>query len=797
MRRRPEIFRPAVHRLLPFDFFEVHCMKQKAPFFRTAFRNSGYPEKRKSWKGEDSLKKFLAVVLAAVLFGGCAVREQQGVSLTETPSDTQSPVPLGRYVETAWSLPPVSEESYILQIKPEGTGYDLGMSDGGVFRRFHSENGKDWEEKDATLLQAADSGEWANGLDWTEQGQYFLMAFDEGTQQMRIQRSNGDGWETLPIDWSASGDTLFPQKLTLGPDGTLFFADGMETTYRYSAQGEYLGRYPGLSFGTPLPGQIAAYEGSSREIIFCDLETGEEAGRTPVDAAVLSGGGYPLLGADGEGLFIVSTAGLFRLAAGGSLFEQLMDGGACSLGKPSMTAMDCAAGENGSFLVRFTDSGNASYLCHYAYNPDIPAYADRELTIASLAEQPTLRQAAAEFQSAHPEVLVTLRILWDEESAMTKSDVLRALHTELLAGSGPDLLALDGLPFSSYEQKGVLADLSETVLPLMESGKLLSNIAGAFAGEKGMYAVPARFTVPMLCVPLEHEGWQSLSDIARWAQEHPESRVLYNLEPRALIRLFYPSCYCAFTKEGEIDTQQLCEFLTFLKTLTENTGGENFPDDVAGLFGGTMPAYMDDELYEEMQEMLAPIRMAYGRTESFPIQFQFSRFSDFRVPYSALSVRLGRAPTPEETPKYLLPLPGMGERVFTPRCILGINAAGKEQELAAEFLRTVLSEDVQSVSLQDGLAVDAAALAASVDTAGNWSSSMRDPEGNELYEELAPTEAQLPLLTVFSSLTAPALADETLLGFLIEEALPFFEGECSAEEAAGAYAGRALAYLSE
>lgn len=744
------------------------------------------------------MKKFWAAVLATALLGGCAAGEQQEASLSEAGSDNQNSVPLGRYVETPWSLPLLSEESYILQIKPEGTGYDLGVSDSGIPRRFHSEDGKQWEEKDAALLQAAGVGEWVNALDWTEDGQYFIMTYDGQEQKMRLLHSDGGGWETLPVDWSAAGEELFPQNLTLGPDGTLFFADGMDTTYRYSAQGEYLGRYPGISFGTPLPGRIAAYGGNSREIIFCDLETGEETGRTPVDAAVLSGGGYPLLEADGEGLCIVSTAGLFRLAAGGSLFEQLMDGGACSLGKPSLTAMRCASGADGSFLVRFTDRENGSYLFHYAYNPDIPAYADKELIVASLSEQPTLRQAAAEFQAAHPEALVTLRILWEEDSAMTKSDVLRALNTELLAGSGPDILALDGLPFSSYEEKGVLADLTQAVSPLLEDGTLLKNIAGAFAGEKGMYAVPARFTAPMLCVPLEHKDWQSLSDIARWAKENLERRVLYNLEPQALIRLFYPSCFSAFTREdGQIDEPQLCEFLTDLKTISENTGGESFPDDISGLFGGEMPVYVDDALYEELREILGPIRMAYGRTESFPIQFQFSKFSDFRVPYAALSVRLKRAPAPEETNQYLLPLPGMGEKAFTPRCILGINAAGKEKELAAAFLGTALSESVQSASLQDGLAVHAAALAASVDTAQNWSSSMRDPEGNELYEELAPVQAQLPLLESFGSLTVPALADEVLLGFLIEEALPFFEGERSAADAAGAYAGRALAYLAE
>lgn len=381
---------------------------------------------------------------------------------------------------------------------------------------------------------------------------------------------------------------------------------------------------------------------------------------------------------------------------------------------------------------------------------------------------------------------------------MTKSDALRALNTELLAGSGPDVLALDGLPLSSYQEKGVLYDLSEVLSPLLEDETLLKNIARAFSGERGVYAVPMRFTVPMLCVPLEHEDWKNLQDIARWAQENPEKRPLYNLEPQALIRLFYPACFAAWTGEdGRIDEQQLAGFLTDLKTISEHSGGENFPDDISALFGGELPAGLDEDLSEELKEALAPIRMAYGRIESFPLQFSFSRFSDFRVPYAALSVRLGREPSPEETSRYLLPLPGMGEKVFIPRCILGVNAAGKERELAIAFLETALGEKVQGAQLQDGLAVHAAALAASVDTADSWVSSMRDPEGNTLREELTPVEAQLPLLETFRRLAYPAVTDGTLRGFLIEEALPFFEGTRSAADAAQAYAGRARAYLSE
>ncbi|MCI8624128.1 MAG: extracellular solute-binding protein [Provencibacterium sp.] len=737
------------------------------------------------------MRKWVAILLSAVLLGGCSAR-QPGAVLSETGEDPPAAVPLGRYVETEWTLPPLAEETYILRIKPAESGYDLAVAENDVPRRFHSENGKDWEEVDAALLQQA-IGEksWLSGMDWTQDGQYYLLAYDTESEESQVKRSTGNGWETLPVDWSASGDSLYPQGLQLGADGSLFFPNGMDSTYRYSVSGEYLGSYPGFSFGTPLKEQLAFYLDESREIRLCSLETGEETGRTPVDPAVLSGGGYPLLTADGDALCLVSTGGIFRLAPGGSLFEQAVAGNSCSLGKPSLSPSRCACGPDGSFLVQMSDVQNDVYLYHYAYDPTLPSRPDKELTVAALTEQPTVRQAAAEFQMAHPDVLVTIRLLLEEGGAMTRSDALRALNTELLASSGPDVLALDGLPLASYEEKGVLLDLSETVGPLLEGGELFPNIAGAFRRENGLYAVPTRFTVPLLCVPPEHADWDSLPAMARWAEENPDKQVLYNLEPDDLLRLFYPSCTAAWTHaDGSVDPQPLAEFLTCLETLAQS-GKEDFSGDLSALFGGEPPS----DLPEGMSDILAPLRMAYGRTESFPLNLV--RFADFRAPYAAISARLGSAPAPEQTAEYLLPLPGMGGKAFAAREILGVNAAGGQKELALAFLETALGEAVQSTDLRNGLAVHPAALQASLDTDGNWISSMRDPEGNTLMEEITPLEAQLPLLDLFRSLDTPAPTDEMLLTFLQEEADSFFQGARSAADTAAAYSERARAYLNE
>lgn len=60
--------------------------------------------------------------------------------------------------------------------------------------------------------------------------------------------------------------------------------------------------------------------------------------------------------------------------------------------------------------------------------------------------------------------------------AVTTSDAIRTLNTEVMAGEGPDILFMDGLPVNSYIEKGLLADVSDVMNPLISDGKLLKTL---------------------------------------------------------------------------------------------------------------------------------------------------------------------------------------------------------------------------------------------------------------------------------------------------------------------------------
>lgn len=78
---------------------------------------------------------------------------------------------------------------------------------------------------------------------------------------------------------------------------------------------------------------------------------------------------------------------------------------------------------------------------------------------------------------------------------MTSADAVRTLNTQILAGEGPDVLVLDGMPVDDYADQGVLADISTILNEVKETDGLLENIAYAKKQENGVYAAPVQFAM--------------------------------------------------------------------------------------------------------------------------------------------------------------------------------------------------------------------------------------------------------------------------------------------------------------
>lgn len=180
--------------------------------------------------------------------------------------------------------------------------------------------------------------------------------------------------------------------------------------------------------------------------------------------------------------------------------EQLIDGELNSLGSFSVDVGSLLMLDERNLLAAKSDgneeAGSRAGILKFAYSEDTPAKPDKELKVYSLYEDNSIRQAVGSFQKEHADVYVHYEAALSGENGMTVSDALKTLTTEIMAGKGPDVLVLDGMPVETYAEKGILRDLSSVIEENKE--EYFEDVRNAYRNKEELCAVPTRFLIPMV-----------------------------------------------------------------------------------------------------------------------------------------------------------------------------------------------------------------------------------------------------------------------------------------------------------
>jgi ABC-type glycerol-3-phosphate transport system substrate-binding protein len=389
--------------------------------------------------------------------------------------------------------------------------------------------------------------------------------------------------------------------------------------------------------------------------------------------------------------------------------------------------------------------------------------------------------------------MVDITVALPEGTAVTRDDAIRILNTELLAGKGPDVLALDGLPVQSYIDKGVLQDLSPTVQPMIDSGALLGNIVGVFKMGDAIPAVPTRFLMPSLWGDVE--GMNTLTDMAAWAQANPDSMPAYAMDIEPLIGTFYLSCASAwFTGDGRLDEAKIEAFLTAMKTIRDDWTYEKFARET----GNDIKARYQEE----------GSTLTWNWNPSQPVLLGGTLEEDFGCNYMVEGIQkqvpfLLRGLDSTTWPNGALaatkkggfaPMPGQVEGCFVPTLLLGASKNAANGMEALKFIEYALGEESQNTDLSEGFQVNVQALNAAqsrdhalfgLSGGGNWITTWLNPD------------QQKKLRGMIEALKTPVIPDLTLYRMIVNESTPFFEGKIDAKQAAANVCAKANAYLSE
>lgn len=414
-------------------------------------------------------------------------------------------------------------------------------------------------------------------------------------------------------------------------------------------------------------------------------------------------------------------------------------------------------------------------ICLYRFSFDEnAALPDTTLTVWSLEEKNTIRQAILFFREAHPEVQVDYQVQ-AVEGAAELNDVLTALNTKVLAGEGPDVLLLDGTNYESYVEKGVLSDLTG----LYQDIQFVGAIAEPFLEAGSCYVIPARFTVPVLlsdgaglagdlpeltqAVTSAGAGrqseWRTVAEGA--AAEYDSGNPPYlDVEIGALYDLLWNTSAPMLVKESGVEEANLRQWLQTVKETGEYYGLLANGIDPSRFYGGSGGgSYGNQEVY--VSQASGQWEQGYALTgaeqlDSIECLVDLLEQYSYNVNGAAEAFQLAQ-------------FPGLLQGAYTPELLLAVSAASRQQELAEEFVRTVLSMDVQQYTYGDGLPV----LQAAVDRQLEYFAPDAEQYGWELRE----------LQDLFDSRTTPVVTDQTVYDVVYQAADGYCRGELTLDEA--------------
>lgn len=736
-------------------------------------------------------KRICSLILAAVLLlTGCGGKGENQDKIQKPQLSAET----GRYVENVVELPEKIQKYAGLIKKPEG-GFELYGYAGAVLKCYTSETGTDWETQETPEWLKTGEEETVEMVRLGEDGCYYAEVTEYGEE-------DGIGCMRQHILKSADGTTgkelmlpVLQEVLSDGSDYRLYdhFSDfhvlengnlaGMgaygDSVRIFSPEGEELFE---VDFVNPMLAStidesfavqgntIIGIKKNGKELGFVDGTIGKE-----IRSVEFPFNESTNIGVLPDGVVLIADKnGIHRLEPEGTLWQTVVDGQLNSMSMPTMY-INCfvpVEGEKETYLTAYNEG-----LYRYSYDADVAAVPEQELTIYSLRENATLRLAASLFQQKHKDVKVNYSIGMEKGSEDDPNDYIRAFNTALLNGDGADIILVDDLPYTSYAEKGILKELSGTV----DMGTLLPQIGTAAENKEGVYALPLKFSLPVVIGKKEAvESSKDLETLFSYVENKKEKNYIRMAGKYDLLDCFL-SLYRErlFAEDGTLREEELRSFLERTLAFFENSGvNESEPEE----FKGNRRTQNRLLLFSNPASLVTGMAEACLSTED--------SYDNFFL-LEALQEKLGE----------------VSWDIFGNRLIVegrvGLNAQTKNRELAEEFMQFLFSEEVQGTNVFDGFPVNTAVLEKMTEEKIQddmyASSGMIDEKGSEVilsggHPKQKTKKEILEKIKSAGEISSPV---DTLHHMLFDEIKPLVDGNKTLEETVKILINKVNTYLEE
>lgn len=414
----------------------------------------------------------------------------------------------------------------------------------------------------------------------------------------------------------------------------------------------------------------------------------------------------------------------------------------------------------------------------------------KAITISVLKTDRFLQLAEQLYEEAHPDIDIQLKEYTvtpkgeDGEinlapDAGTVEKFVNTVGTEILSGKGSDLIDLRSLPMTKYVEKKALVDLNEMMAEdsAFDVNQFYGNILDPMKINGGLYAVPLQYNLKLMigdAVSIHAAGiqiddrkwdWSKFAEVAKQLVKDEDGdgimdkfAITSTTPDSLLVNLLldnYGKYVDAENKQAHFDSEA---FLHLLK-------------QVKGLY--------DDQLIS-------------GESASWGEQF----FSPWTANSAEDLLLYPKAVYDGNGEVYRKP--GMGQGItFSSGMMLGINANSNVKEEAWDFLKFLLSEEMQSSPELKGFSLRKSVVDAAIDQV-----QLGLEEGTvQLITGVIPKPFPNSELQSLKSLIEEAgifsKSDPKVISIIYEESSTYYAGQKSAEEVAKLIQNRVTTYMNE
>lgn len=451
------------------------------------------------------------------------------------------------------------------------------------------------------------------------------------------------------------------------------------------------------------------YTADAGEIRIFDTETGEEiSGREKEAFGTLNDSSFHCLGAskDQSTLYLVCTSGLYSHKVGSDSLNQLVEGSMsslCVMDQNFKGIMEC--GNGGFFLFSVKDGMPVGK--RFIYDPDMPRYPDKELSLYSVNEIWGMDVLISRFQSAHPDIHVSYSYgKKDGSDSVTTSDALKVLNTKILAGDGPDFLFMDNMPVETYARNGMLESVDDVIQK--ENGKVFEKIASGVTRDGHTYAVPLFFQMPvMLGYRQEVENIHTLDQLLEFSEKIGSDKndmemVTDQTNAKGTLATMYISnSSMIFNEDGSLNSEELTRFLKDCREIYDLSGERKAyiirkqEEELQSLINEVSDDMGDDWYSKAMDELDATTLITNVMKNINGVFFRQIHYTMGTLSGGSL---LNLYLCMKEDPDFIMKaIPGNKENCYVGRSFVGVNSQGKNKENAKEFLSFLLSEEGQEI----------------------------------------------------------------------------------------------------